>query len=414
MVVTTKENRRLRKRDLLKIFAFSFLFRNCKIVEYQDLPNFSGETINRTISIDEIPENLFLLQGGHGEIRTDGSAFTILSNDNFKSTPGDFSGRTSVNSHDYPFDDSSSDFSDFSDEEYTNENQQSTANSFYQDIIQSNEPSNESCSIDNFEYDIELDDSSSDVEEYEDEYLFEQDRKLYPNAQSVGYQVSKKGSYTRDVYNHKYKTTEERYQRFLKRQIRANKQEHLLFSQPRPQEEIDVAKTVQWLKNLKNKVYRHPEFFGLERPEYPDSEKAPKVRFLRENKEQIDKILQDHLQSQDTRTFAKGKYHNHNEEYEHYYNYKTGKIILVQVVTNDKNEKERFGLSFWDIEELQRMELFNSKHIHKHYNLVKQLDDRKQAFEEYKRLNTPLTEVQAARKASEEIIKRQNNENGEF
>jgi len=119
------------------------------------------------------------------------------------------------------------------------------------------------------------------------------------------------------------------------------------------------------------------------------------------------------LVSPHTRCFKNGLYQDHQELYDYYYNNQTGKLLVVK--NNHKTDEQEI-FSFWTISKMQRVELLNHKHVHKHWKLVEAL--RKKDVEEKalveaqnpqkreeNRLNEVVSPVEAARRASEYIKK---------
>jgi len=119
------------------------------------------------------------------------------------------------------------------------------------------------------------------------------------------------------------------------------------------------------------------------------------------------------LVSPHTRCFKNGLYREHQESYDYYYNNQTGKLLVIK--NNDKTSEQEI-FSFWTISKMQRLELLNHNHVHKHWKLVEAL--RKKNVEEKalveaqnaqnreeNRLNEVVSPVEAARRASEDIKK---------
>jgi hypothetical protein len=86
---------------------------------------------------------------------------------------------------------------------------------------------------------------------------------------------------------------------------------------------------------------------------------------------------------------------------------------------NQTGEQEIF--SFWTISKMQHLELLNHNHVHKHWKLVEAL--RKKNVEEKalvevqkapNRLNKVVSPVEAAKRASEYIIKKDNRANNDI
>ena len=106
-------------------------------------------------------------------------------------------------------------------------------------------------------------------------------------------------------------------------------------------------------------------------------------------------------------------YREHKQSYDYYYNNQTGKLLLV-TTNSETGEKEIF--SFWTISKMQRLELLNHNHVHKHWKLVEALrkknveekaliEAQKAQKREENRSNEVLSRVEAARRASEHIRK---------
>ena len=106
-------------------------------------------------------------------------------------------------------------------------------------------------------------------------------------------------------------------------------------------------------------------------------------------------------------------YREHKQSYDYYYNNQTGKLLLV-TTNSETGEKEIF--SFWTISKMQRLELLNHNHVHKHCKLVEALrkknveekaliEAQKAQKREENRSNEVLSRVEAARRASEHIRK---------
>ena len=111
-----------------------------------------------------------------------------------------------------------------------------------------------------------------------------------------------------------------------------------------------------------------------------------------------------------TRCFKNSFYREHKQSYD---NNQTGKLLLV-TASGETGEQEIF--SFWTISKMQRLELLNHNHVHKHWKLVEAL--RKKNVEEKalveaqnaqkreeNRLNEVVSRVEAARRAGEYIKK---------
>jgi hypothetical protein len=122
------------------------------------------------------------------------------------------------------------------------------------------------------------------------------------------------------------------------------------------------------------------------------------------------------LVSPHTRCFKNGLYRGHEGSYDYYYNNQTGKLVLIK-------DDELF--SFWTISRMQRLELLNHNHVHKHWKLVDALNKnnaeeealvelRKVQKRERDFLNEVVSPVEAARRASEYIIKKDNRTNNDI
>ena len=68
-----------------------------------------------------------------------------------------------------------------------------------------------------------------------------------------------------------------------------------------------------------------------------------------------------------TRCFKNSFYREHKQSYD---NNQTGKLLLV-TASGETGEQEIF--SFWTISKMQRLELLNHNHVHKHWKLVEAL-----------------------------------------
>ena len=260
---------------------------------------------------------------------------------------------------------------------------------------------------------VSLDYEISDSEEiYDEESNNSDDKQTYSNSMSPGYKSAIDDSYTDSVYQYKYSTSPSRFDRFLRREVYANKKEHELFNKDRIQDDLTSAsKTNIPDKRLKDKLWRHPDFFGLTKPN--SSSKTPKEDFFKQHGEDAKRQLTEHLLSPHTRCFKNGLYREHKQSYDYYYNNQTGKLLLV-TTNGETGEQEIF--SFWTISKMQRLELLNHNHVHKHWKLVEAL--RKKNVEEKalveaqnaqkreeNRLNEVVSPVEAARRAGEYIKK---------
>ena len=260
---------------------------------------------------------------------------------------------------------------------------------------------------------VSLDYEISDSEElYDKESYNSDDKQTYFNSTSLGYKSAKYDSYTDYVYQYKYSTSPNRFDRFLRREIYANRKEHELFNKDRTQDDLTSAsKTDIPDKRLKDKLWRHPDFFGLTK--LNSSSKTPKENFFKQHRADAKRQLTDHLLSPHTRCFKNGLYREHKQSYDYYYNNQTGKLLLV-TTNSETGEKEIF--SFWTISKMQRLELLNHNHVHKHCKLVEALrkknveekaliEAQKAQKREENRSNEVLSRVEAARRASEHIRK---------
>jgi len=258
-----------------------------------------------------------------------------------------------------------------------------------------------------------LDYEVSDSEEiYDEEYNTLNNKQIYSNGILPGYKSAIDDSYTDSVYQYKYSTFSSRFDRFLRREIYANKKEHELFNKDRTQEDLIRASKINIPnRQLKNKLWRHPDFFGLTKPN--SQSKTPKEDFFRQHGEDVKRQLRNHLLSPYTRSFKNGLYREHNESYDYYYNNQTGKLLLIR---NNAETGEQEIFSFWNISKMQRLELLNHNHVHKNWKLVEAL--QKKAVEETalveaqnaqkhqeNRLNEIVSPVEAARRASDYIKK---------
>lgn len=260
---------------------------------------------------------------------------------------------------------------------------------------------------------VSLDYEISDSEEiYDEESNDSDDKQIYSNSMSAGYKSAKHDSYTDSVYQYKYSTSPSRRARLLRREIYANKKEHELFSKDRTQDDLTSASEINIPdKQLKNKIWHYPDFFGLTKSK--SSSKTPKEDFFKQHGEDAKTQLKEHLVSPHTRCFKNGLYREHQESYDYYYNNQTGKLLVIK---NNYKTDEQEIFSFWTISKMQRLELLNHNHVHKHWKLVEAL--RKKNIEEKalveaqnpqkreeNRLNEVVSPVEAARHASEYIKK---------
>lgn len=260
---------------------------------------------------------------------------------------------------------------------------------------------------------VSLDYEISDSEEiYDEESNNSDDKQTYSNSTSPGYKSAKDDSYTDSVYQYKYSTSPSRFDRFLRREVYANKKEHELFNKDRTQDDLTSAsKTNIPDKRLKDKLWRHPGFFGLTK--LNSSSKTPKEDFFKQHREDAKRQLTEHLLSPHTRCFKNGFYREHKQSYDYYYNNQTGKLLLV-TTNSETGEQEIF--SFWTISKMQRLELLNHNHVHKHWKLVEALrkknveekaliEAQKAQKHEENRSNEVLSRVEAARRAGAHIRK---------
>ena len=111
-----------------------------------------------------------------------------------------------------------------------------------------------------------------------------------------------------------------------------------------------------------------------------------------------------------TRCFKNSFYREHKQSYD---NNQTGKLLLV-TASGETGEQEIF--SFWTISKMQRLELLNHNHVHKHWKLVEALRKkmlRKKALveaqnaqkHEENHLNEVISRVKAATRAGKYIRK---------
>lgn len=190
---------------------------------------------------------------------------------------------------------------------------------------------------------------------------------------SPKYKSAKHDSYIDSVYQYKYSTSPSRLARFLRREIYANKKEHELFSKDQTQDDLTSASKINISdKRLKNKIWRHPNFFGLTKSK--SSSRTHKEDFFKQHGEDGKTQLKEHLVSPHTRCFKNGLYREHQESYDCYYNNQTGKLLLIK--NNDKTDEQEI-FSFWTISKMQRLELLNHNHVHKHWKVVEALRKKK-------------------------------------
>lgn len=136
-------------------------------------------------------------------------------------------------------------------------------------------------------------------------------------------------------------------------------------------------------KRLTTKIWRHPQYFGLERP-LKGFSKTPKIDFFSKHRSSVRESLKDHLMSPNTRCFRNGSYREQNIPYDFYYNNVTGRIVLV-----DRKTQEVF--SFWEISKMQRLELLNHNHIHKHWRLIDEINKRTLELKEQEKAEAQQT-----------------------
>ena len=66
------------------------------------------------------------------------------------------------------------------------------------------------------------------------------------------------------VFQYKYSLSPSHFNRFLRREISANKKEHELFNKNRTEDDLTSASEINISdERLKNKLWRHPDFFGF-------------------------------------------------------------------------------------------------------------------------------------------------------
>lgn len=147
--------------------------------------------------------------------------------------------------------------------------------------------------------------------------------------------------------------------------------------------------------------------------------KTPKVDFFQQHSKDATKQLKDHLISPKTRCFKDGLYRDHPDLYDFYYNNHTGKLVLIR--NNEKTgQKEIF--SFWKISRMQRVELLNYNHVHRHWKIVDALNKReleKKALFEAQNVQKPeenswneaFSPAEAARNADEYLKKKSKTDN---
>jgi hypothetical protein len=205
---------------------------------------------------------------------------------------------------------------------------------------------------------VSLDYEISDSEEIDDEnYNHSEDKRIYLNSLSDGYKSAKNELYTDSVYQYKYSTSPSRLASFRRREIYANKKECELFSKDRTQDDLTSASKVHISdKRLKDKLCRHPDFFGLIRSK--SSSKTP----------------EDHLFSTHTRCLKNGLYREHQESYDYYYSNQTAELLIIK---NNHETGEQEIFSFWTISKMQRLELFNHNHVIKHWKLTEALQKKR-------------------------------------
>ena len=260
---------------------------------------------------------------------------------------------------------------------------------------------------------LSLDYEISDSDEiYDEEPNNSDDKQIYLNNTAPGYKSAIKDDYTDSVFEYKYSTSPDRFERFLRREAYANKKEHELFNKDRTQDDLTRAsKTNIPDRRLKEKLWRHPAFFDLIKPK--SRSKTPKEDFFKQHGKDAKRQLREHLLSPHTRCFKNGVYREHDQPYDFYYNNQTGKLLIVKT-NGETGEQEIF--SFWTISKMQRLELLNHNHVHKHWKLVEALQEKeieekaliqtKNAKKhEENRSNQAISRVEAARRAGEQIKK---------
>jgi hypothetical protein len=139
-----------------------------------------------------------------------------------------------------------------------------------------------------------------------------------------------------------------------------------------------------------------------------------KEDFFKQHGEDAKTQLKEHLLSPDTRCIRNGLYRDHQTPYDYYYNNQTGKLLVIKT---DNETGEQGIFSFWNISKMQRLELLNHKHVHKHWKLVEALRKEEQVLADYKnaqnRLNEVVDQTEAAKRAGE-YIKKNSKENNEI
>jgi hypothetical protein len=186
------------------------------------------------------------------------------------------------------------------------------APSFFEKEVQSSDSEIENDEWDQYVVNNPIDYEASDSEEVENEHSdfdFERDKQLYPNVKSTGFSSSEDDSYSGLVMRWKSSTSPERFARFEKREILANKHEQEIFGTPRTKEDLQRASQVETTeKRLKNKLWRHPGFFGLEAAPKERISPQPKVNFYYKYGSTARAELKDHFLSSDTRCFPNVEY----------------------------------------------------------------------------------------------------------
>ena len=116
--------------------------------------------------------------------------------------------------------------------------------------------------------------------------------------------------YNEVVYEHKYSTSPERLDRYLRRQEHANKKEQEIFSQERTDEDLKAASEVGLPDpRVKDKLWRRPKFFDLEKPQTRSA--TPKEDFFKEYGDEAKQKLRNYLMSPNTRCFKDLLYREH-------------------------------------------------------------------------------------------------------
>jgi len=139
------------------------------------------------------------------------------------------------------------------------------------------------------EEEVSLEYEISDSEEiYDKEFDDSDDEQSDSNIMYAGYRSAKDDDYSNFVYKYKYSTSPSRFARFLRRVSYANKKEAELFSKDRTQDDLKSASEINPTdKRLKDKMWRHPDFFGLTKPK--SSSKTPKEDFFKQHEKDAKK-----------------------------------------------------------------------------------------------------------------------------